>query len=399
MPGADSATRPSSAQRVGRGTALLVGVLDAALTLLVPVAVLVVVALLVWAVDAGARPGWTGYYSAAADLWFVGHGVDIAFRPPGVAPFTVTIAALGPALVTVLAGLRAGRRARRTVAPGGVVLVGTATVASLAALLLLTASRPIAAPDPVQAIALPAILYAAAALPGALLGRGALRPEGALADAVRLGLGAATAVVAAAALAVAVLLIGSLPAVVSLFESVHAGATGGLALTAVQLALLPTTVVWAVAFLVGPGFALGAGSSIGPLGTHLGPVPSLPILGALPTGSAPIDLAVVLVPIVAGFVVGVLTARRSERPLPGLRLLGIGLLGGLVGGALLALLAAAASGAMGPGRLAVAGPDALLVGCVAALEIAIPAVLGLVTGMRGRAATPGDVTWRMDQQP
>lgn len=396
--GASSAALPAGPPRAGRETALLIGVLDAALAVLVPVAVLVVVALLVWAVDAGARPGWTGYYSAAADLWFVGHGADIAFRTPGVASFTITVAALGPALVTVLAGLRAGRRAHRTAAPGGVVIVGTVTVAALSALLLVTSTRPVAAVEPVQALALPALAYGAAALLGVLLARGPVLPAGALADAVRLGIGSVAVVLAVAALAVGVLLIGSLPAVVSLFESVHAGATGGLALTAVQLALLPTVVVWAAAFLVGPGFALGAGSSVGPLGIHLGPVPSLPLLGALPARSAPLELCVVVVPIVAGFVVGVLTARRSDLPMPGLRLLGIGLTGGVVGGGLLALLAAASSGAVGPGRLAVAGPQPLLIWCTAAAEIALPALLGLATGMRGRAVTPGDVVWRMDEQ-
>lgn len=367
--------------------------------MLLPVAALVVVALLVWAVDAGARPGWTGYYAAAADLWFVGHGADIAFRPAGVAPFAVTVAALGPALATALAGLRAGRRAQGTVAPGGALVTGTATVAALDVLLLLTASRPIAALDPVQAIALPALVYGAAALLGALLAGGTVLPPGpVLADALRVGLGAVAAVTAAAALAVTALLIVSLPAVVSLSESVHAGATGGLALTAVQLALLPTVVVWAVAWFVGPGFALGAGSSIGPLGTHLGPVPALPMLGALPDGSGPVGLGVVLVPVVAGFLVGVLTARRSDRPLTGARPLVVGLLGGLLGGAVIGLLAAASAGGIGPGRLAVAGPQPLLVGGIAALEIAIPAVLGLWTGTRGRAVTPGDVVWRMDEQ-
>lgn len=372
--------------------------LDAALAVLVPVAVLVVVALLVWAVDAGARPGWSGYYAAAADLWFVGHGADIAFRPAGVAPFTLSVAALGPALVTVLAGLRAGRRAHRTAAPGGAVIVGTATVAALSALLLVTATHPSAAPDPVQAIALPAIVYAGAALLAALLAGGRVPTAGSVADAVRLGIGAAAVVVAVAALAVGALLVTSLPAVVSLSESVHAGVTGGLALTVVQLALLPTVVVWAGAFLVGPGFALGAGSSVGPLGVHLGPLPSLPMLGALPARSTPLDLCVVLVPIVAGFVVGGLTARRSVRPVTGPRLVGIGLLGGVVGGGLLALLAAASSGAVGPGRLSIAGPQPLLIWGVGAVEIALPAVLGLVTGTRGRAVAPGDVAWRMDEQ-
>jgi hypothetical protein len=53
---------------------------------------------------------------------------------------------------------------------------------------------------------------------------------------------------------------------------------------------------------------------------------------------------------------------------------------GIVAGALLGLLAWWSAGAMGPGRLAVVGPNPLLVGALAAAEIGVAAALGMLAG-------------------
>jgi hypothetical protein len=60
----------------------------------------------------------------------------------------------------------------------------------------------------------------------------------------------------------------------------------------------------------------------------------------------------------------------------------VGVVGGVVAGTLLGLLAWSASGAAGPGRLAHVGPDPLLVGLFAALEVAVPSVLAMVVSLR-----------------
>ena len=59
-------------------------------------------------------------------------------------------------------------------------------------------------------------------------------------------------------------------------------------------------------------------------------------------------------------------------------LTGLGM--GVVGGALLGLLAWWSAGAMGPGRLALVGPNPLLVGALAAAEIGVAAALGMLAG-------------------
>ncbi|WP_310717713.1 cell division protein PerM [Streptomyces lydicus] len=72
------------------------------------------------------------------------------------------------------------------------------------------------------------------------------------------------------------------------------------------LFLLPNAAVWGAAYGLGPGFTLGAGSTIGPLGASPHPVPPpLPLLGALPeaasaTPGTPLTWSVVLVPLCAG---------------------------------------------------------------------------------------------------
>ncbi|MFF8369094.1 DUF6350 family protein [Streptomyces lydicus] len=72
------------------------------------------------------------------------------------------------------------------------------------------------------------------------------------------------------------------------------------------LFLLPNAAVWGAAYGLGPGFTLGAGSAIGPLGASPYPVPPpLPLLGALPeaasaTPGTPLTWTVALVPLCAG---------------------------------------------------------------------------------------------------
>ena len=297
--------------------------------------------------------------------------------------FPITLALLGPALVTVLAGVRAGRRAGRTAVPGLAIAAGLVVVLAGSILLLLASATDGAGPDRLQAVVLPVLVYGVAAVAGLLPGRRPTR-SGPVAAGLRGGAGAAAAALAAGGVAVAVLLAVHLPSVVGLYESSSAGIAGGLALTVLQIALLPTVVVWAAAWFTGAGFALGAGSSVGPLGTAVGPLPSLPLLGALPQHVGGFGLAGVLVPVLAGFGVGIALRLRGDAGPGAARLLGTALATGVTAGALLGLLSLAASGAIGPGRLAEVGPDALQVAWRAAVEVGIGALVGSVV-VRPRA--------------
>jgi hypothetical protein len=225
----------------------------------------------------------------------------------------------------------------------------------------------------------------------------------AVAGALRAGTAAVAITVLVSALAVSVLIAANYGELIRLYEALHTEVVGGIALTLGELAFLPNLVIWAASWFVGPGFAIGAGSHVSPLGTALGPLPTIPILGAIPTGDLAFGYVGLLVPVIAGFLAGVavrpLVVRALERgaperlPLqrgdltphtaahwPALLTTAIG--GGLFGGLLMGLLTAVSSGAAGPGRFQQVGPDALAVGLAAALEFAVAIGVGVAASSR-----------------
>ena len=183
------------------------------------------------------------------------------------------------------------------------------------------------------------------------------------------------------------LLLANYARIIQLYESLHTELVGGVAITAGQLALLPDLVIWTASWFVGPGFAIGAGSTVSPLGTTLGPIPAIPVLGALPPSGLAFGFAGLLVPVVAGFLAGAAVRARLLEQLGEGRALAMGVAaigGGVFGGLLLGLLAWAASGSAGPGRLGQVGPDPWAVGIVAAIEFAVAIALGLASGGASR---------------
>jgi hypothetical protein len=183
---------------------------------------------------------------------------------------------------------------------------------------------------------------------------------------------------------VALLLLTHFSQIITLYEGAHGGLLGGLALTIGQLALLPNIVVWAASWLVGPGFALGTGSGVSPLGTSVGPLPAVPFLGALPTADLPFGFVGLLVPVVAAYVITTLLRPRLQTALSAasaddvLRRVLVGVTTGLTAGVAIGLASWASAGSAGPGRLVDVGPNPWVVGSIAALEVAVPAVLAMV---------------------
>jgi hypothetical protein len=92
------------------------------------------------------------------------------------------------------------------------------------------------------------------------------------------------------------------------------GFGGGLGLLLLSVAYLPNALVGALSFAVGPGFSLGA-LVVRPLAFHPGPVPGLPLLGAVPVRSAPWWVVVFLLPVAVGVGVG-WACRRVTDPVP-----------------------------------------------------------------------------------
>jgi hypothetical protein len=413
---------------MNRHATALFAALEALLVVGVGVALPLVPLTALWAGQYDLQVDWGVFARTGIDLWLLGHGVPLtasldpglaaALGLPGVdAPFVLTLAPLGFALLTLLLGVRAGRRIVETDHPGIGALAAVVTTAVLSFGLALAAQHEGVSPALVRGAVLPTLVLALGLLIGGIAradraraarwwaslstGRAAGAVRGArdaldrlpggvasvAATAVRGGGAAAFGVVGVSAVVVAVLLALQYATVITLYETLQTGIVGGVALTLGQLALLPNLVLWAASWLVGPGFALGTGSSVSPLGTTVGPIPSVPVLGILPQGALDLGFLGILVPVVVSFVAAVALSPRVARvPEPEARrwpwFLAAGLGMGVVGAVVLSLLALLSGGAAGPGRLADVGPAAGWILLAAFLEIGIASVAGMfVSGL------------------
>jgi hypothetical protein len=410
-----------------RRLTVLFAAFEAVLGVAIGIAIPLVPLTVVWAAQFGFAPDWMIFWRGAVDVWLIGHGADVTFTlDPDTAlalglsgastPVVVTIALLGFALLTLLLGARAGRRiaesGHRRI--GG--LSGLAMFAVLSAVVTLSVLHPMARPSIWQGVLLPTLVFGAGLGLGMLRAdRDADRTEAPRAErgrfarwvaglpidtratagaALRAGVAAVALILAVSAVALTTLLVFGYADIIRLYEALHTEVVGGIAVTALQLALLPDLVVWTASWFVGPGFAIGTGSQVSPLGTALGPLPALPVFGALPTGESPLAFAGLLVPVVAGFLAGVAVRPALARALDGVRLPAVvlvGLGGGVTGAVLLGLLAWASAGSAGPGRLIDVGPSPLAVGVVALIELAPAIALGVASG----AVLPRG--WRRDR--
>jgi hypothetical protein len=392
--------------------ALLVAAIGLAITL-VPFTVL-------WGAQFGFALDWAIFWRAAVDVWLLGHGVNVMFildpalaatlaLPGSESPVVITIALLGFAVLTALLAMRSGRRIAETRHRVLGELVAAAVFGLVSLGLTLSTFHPAAQPSLWQGIALPTAVFALGMLigvrrtrdllddrTGLIRDRIAAWPTGirtVLVTAARGGAAAAAGVLALAAIVTSLALVAGFARIITLYESLHTQLLGGVAVTLGQLALVPNVVIWTMSWLVGPGFAIGTGSAVSPLGTNLGPLPSIPMLGALPGSGLEFGFVGLIVPVATGFLVAALFGPRLRRSLEGdpsvltfVTALGMG----LVGGVLLGVLAWASGGVAGPGRLADVGPDPVAVGALAALELGIGAVAGLAASSRpSRRSTTG----------
>ncbi len=399
---------------MNRLLSLLFAALEAVLVAAIGIGIMVIPLTLLWGFQYGLGFDWAVVWRAAVDVWLLGHGVDLTvtlpadlvaqLAVPGLGdPFSITIAALGLTLLTILLGVRAGTR----IADGLWPLLGLATSAVtyllITTLLTITALNPIAAPARIQSIIVPPLVFAIGLAIGAVrsLGVPALpaRVRAAIAvvwpPVVRAGLSgglmAVALITAVSAVLAAILVAIGYSEVIRLYESLQAGILGGVLLTILQLLLLPNIVIWVSAWLTGPGFMIGTGSSVSPVGTQLGPIPAVPIFGAIPEGGNAFAFLGLLVPVLAGFLVGISLRSTRDRlaavwdsrvPLS----VAMPALVGATAAVTMGILAAASGGAAGPGRLAEVGPNPWLVAGLILLEVGIPAGLGLLPGPRGPGA-------------
>ena len=406
----------------------LLAALDALIVVAVGVVAVAAPLTLLWVAGFDGTADWTALWTTTVRIWQASHFVPVDITLPqeyltasgigaDAAAFTISLAPFALALFTIVFAARSGVRAARAGAWPWGVGAGTIVVAVLSAVLAATAGTTVAAVDPVVAIAAPTLCFTLPALAGAVVhawsnGDGGLvdalteRMPDRVQDVVDAGArGVAlcvTALVAIGAAVTAVALIVRGGDVVALTEAAHVDALGVGVFALGSLAYLPTLVIWFAAFAAGPGFALGAGTAVSPAGTSLGVVPGIPILGVVPESSGIwlllLALLVVGAGALAGFVVrGMLPTGPDGHESAGARLASLGVL--TVGsGAGAALLAWAASGAFGPGRLTEMGPDAGAFAFAVGLEVAVGAAVTLFAPHAGAGARP-DAVPHAEEEP
>ncbi|MEU7566027.1 DUF6350 family protein [Streptomyces fradiae] len=373
--------------------------------------------------------GPSGALHVAAGLWLLAHGAELV-RPEtlsGGPPAPVGVVPLLMAALPVWLAYRAARDALEPVdtrprpAPAGAVCAvsaGYLAVAGAAALYALGGpleARPLSVAGHVPAV----VVLAAAA--GAWSAYG--RPLGPLprwlpgwarraparsrtVAAVRAAGWALLALVAGGGLLALASLAWHWEAAYASLEGLSGGWAERVAVLLLALALLPNAAVWGAAYGLGPGFALGTGAVVTPLGVAKAPaVPDFPLLAAVPGGARGewVTWAAAAVPLVAGAVAGWRTAEEAAPPLARRaetwsagRTAGSAALAALLCGAVAAGLAAAASGPLGVGRLVAFGPvwwqaggAALAWTAVVGVPVALVLRLWRSRGGEGADGSPG----------
>ncbi len=366
--------------------------------------VVLVPVVLTWVVTGGGTAAWIEVVKLATMLWLLGQHAGLAMDGGNLSLVPLGLAAV-PLLASAYAGTRLARsldplaeriaagssRAAPEPAPRAALLTMAITHGLLGVLVGALCATADLRPVLWQAFAGPAVVAGLGGAFGSLAYAhgGARGAVAALLDVVPSGprrllapVGAAMAVQAVAgAVAVVIGIALGITRVVDLHQALGGGVLGVAMITLLQLLLLPNVVIWAAAALAGPGFAVGAGSTVSALTTTLGPLPALPILGALPDpGPKPgYLLAVLLVPVLAGAVAAEKLLRADEAadraggPWWGAVQDVVAL--GLFSGGSAGVLAWLSGGPAGPGRLGDVGPNPLLVAMAVAAEVAVGAAL------------------------
>ena len=352
-----------------RGPAFPLGAAAAAVSW----AAVVAAALLAWVAAPESSAPWTAAWGVGSAAWFLGHGspvragsVDLSVTPLLLFFFIAGSAIWGlrRAVRDLDDGSGSGRGelvagVRREVVDVGLAAIGG--YAAVAVLALLTTLAGPVRPHPVLGLVAPSVWHSVASsspwrwttrTAGSARSRrwttaGASRRTGSL---VGPRLVWATLTRLATVLVVVVLVVigvgGSRIDEVS--AALDPGPVGTLVLAVAQVLVLPNLATWALAWMTGPGFSVGAGTSVTLTFANPGLQPLLPVLGALPAGGAMPGWAVgaVLLPVLVGLLLG----RAAERELSWLPALAASVAAAVIVAATAAGLTALGAGSLGVDR-------------------------------------------------
>ena len=351
-------------------------------------AVLVTLSLVGWitAPHVGLGGGLAGVLRSAGILWLVAHHVQVSVKNVGM----IGLLPLGLVLLPAALIERAGRwmthegYVTRLMDVGPAALCVALPYALFTGAVALASGTQVARPSLWQAAVMGFVIACLASAFGAaralgpwrkIAGRVPPRPRS-----VFLGMLAALAfLTVCGALLSAISLLVHLTAYRHAVAELNPGIVGSVLLLLAGLSYLPNSIVWAVAYMLGPGFMFGLGTAVSPSGSALGGLPAFPMLAALPVGDkaafpAWLGFFVLLTPYVAGALAGLMTVRIA--PTPSLEAAPLwGLLTGTATAVVIGFAAWVSGGPLGAGRLSSVGPSAPEVGVVALLEVGVTAAL------------------------
>lgn len=392
----------------------MIAAIEAAAVALAVFAAIAVPSVLLWWLSFGLGAEPSVVAGVAAQLWQLAHFVPMrisisaqAALGLGLAPealsFALSLAPLGLTLVTVLLGFRSGRRFAASGGAGAWSLFGGAVGFGVAAGFAAMLAGPSDDLQPWARIAVPVAVYtvplalgfalrAAAegqewwfslvrslqrSVEGAAPVAAAALPERA-AETLRLAAAALAGLLALGAFGVSIAILVGYVDIAGLGQSLQLDVFGALMLFLLQLVLLPVAWIWAISWFVGSGFSVGLATSVTPFETLLGPLPALPLFGAIPDGWGWAGgLAPAIVVALGATVGGIFAGRPAMRRAPTAVAVLVPVCAALLVGLLAMVLGALASGAIGPGRLSAAGPVAWKFGALAAAELAFGMCLGV----------------------
>jgi hypothetical protein len=357
-----------------------------------------------------------GVIRTATVIWLVGHHVTVQVRGAG----RIGMLPLGLAALPGFLLWRAGRSVARIQAaarptagdgaagPGHAIAISLAVAvpyALLAGVLAVASRSALASASVWQAVIAAFAVAAVAAGIGAARALGPWSQHGARTpprtrSVVTGSVGSLAVFTAAGSLATAMTLASHLHQFTASYRLLGPGLAGSGLLLLAQLAYLPNAVIWSIAYMLGPGFAVGTGTVVAPTGSVTGRLPAFPLLSALPlgghgTGYPWLTTVILAVPYLAGVVGGLLVARQA----PSVVVEGApirGFVSGAVTGMALGVLAAFAGGPLGDGRMSAVGPSPWQVTVVATLEVGISAAISawLANWRYARTRWPDGRLWR-----
>ncbi len=338
------------------------------------------VVLIGWATSTHLGTSTSQALRAAAQVWLACQHVPVQLPIGAVSLLPLGLVALPGVLGYRIGRWAAGATGVNELGPGALLAVGIAVAyGALAALLAGVTRTQVGAAAPAQGFA-GAFFVAIIAV-----GFGVLRAAGLWPQLIQRIPGAVRPLLHESAV-ILVFLFGSAAAVISIVLATHAAqviaatralgaqGAGGLLLVLLGLAYLPDALLWLVAYFAGPGFMVGSGTLVSPLGHVVGALPNFPLLAAIPAHQSAWAPLLLAFPIAGGVLVA--WRRRSAGISDLAKLLADSLAVAAVVGIAVAALTSESAGSLGAGRLAQMGPDGVAVGAATAGLVLIGLGLG-----------------------